>query len=123
MQEAWRAEADAREREKLKGQNPKFMTVDELRSSVESVETREEYHRRMQEARDELLRATGEPVDLSKYKEPVMYYEPAEGTGGLPASICTCGWSKRHLRLKVLKKASEKHYTKTGHKPADPPRD
>lgn len=44
-----------------------------------------------------------------------QYYEDAAGTGGLPAVICTCGWSKHHLRLKVLGRASEKHWLKTGH--------
>lgn len=56
-----------------------------------------------------------EPPDSNRYKEPFQYYESAEGTGGLPAVICTCGWSKHHLRFKVLGRASEKHWLKTGH--------
>lgn len=67
----------------------------------------------------ELLEASGEPVEVTKYKEPVMYYEPAEGTGGLPAIMCTCGRKKSHLRMRVLQRWAEKHYLKTGHKPVE----
>lgn len=58
-----------------------------------------------------------EPQRPSGHSSPYQYYEPAEGTGGLPAVICTCGKSKHHLRMKVLQVWSEKHYNKTGHKP------
>lgn len=105
MREAWEAHQQALEELQI----PKIHELKEMP---------EEFERMANQRVQELLEATGEPVAVSKYKEPVMYYEPAEGTGGLPASICTCGWSKRHLRLKVLMKASEKHYAKTGHKPA-----
>lgn len=71
--------------------------------------------RMAQEHVEDVLRPIREPRGHPKYKEPFQYYEPAEGTGGLPAIICTCGWSKHHLRLKVLGKASEKHFMKTGH--------
>jgi|KBSMisStaDraftv2_1062788.scaffolds.fasta_scaffold90135_3 hypothetical protein len=64
-----------------------------------------------------LLERDSEPVEPDLYKEPVMYYEPAEGTGGLPAIICTCGQQKRHLRRKVLQRWAEKHTDRTGHKP------
>ena len=67
----------------------------------------------------ERLEASGEPVEPTKYKEPVMYYEPAEGTGGLPAIMCTCGRKKSHLRMRVLQRWAEKHYLKTGHKPVE----
>lgn len=65
----------------------------------------------------ELLEATGEPIKPNQYKDPFQYYEPAEGTGGLPAVCCTCGWKKHHLRMKVLQQAALKHLEKTGHKP------
>lgn len=64
---------------------------------------------------NELLQATAEPVRPERYKDPFIYYKPSEGTGGVPAAICTCGWRKPHYRFKVLKKAAIKHFEKTGH--------
>lgn len=64
----------------------------------------------------EQLEALSKPIEVpTEPKTHFQYYEPAEGTGGLPAVICTCGQSKRHLRFKVLERWSEKHFNKTGH--------
>lgn len=76
---------------------------------------RPELEAKLNELAGDDLRANAEPIEPSEYKEPFQYYEPSEGTGGLPAVVCTCGWSKHHLRFKVLQKASERHYHKTGH--------
>jgi len=83
----------------------------------ESKKMSKEMEKRANERTRKLLERYSDPVDPGKYKEPVMYYEPAEGTGGLPAIICTCGQKKSHLRRKVLQRWAEKHTDRTGHKP------
>lgn len=67
------------------------------------------------------LKIHSEPLEVpTDPKVHFQYYEPAEGTGGLPAVICTCGAKKHHLRFKVLGKWSEKHFAKTGHNTKPP---
>ncbi len=109
MQEAWEARQAALY---------DMGTEEALREMRDHKKLIPEVERQVNEHVRASLEATGEPVDVSKYKEPVMYYRPGDATGRLPASICTCGKSKSHTRLKVLKQWSEKHYAKTGHKPA-----
>lgn len=76
----------------------------------------DEGQQRINDLQRELLEANAKPVEVpAKPKVHFQYYEPAEGTGGLPAVICTCGQSKRHLRFKVLEQWSAKHFKKTGH--------
>lgn len=101
MQEAWEKHAEA---------------LQELQIE-ETHKMRPEIARVVEERVQKLLERDAEPLDVSKYKEPVMYYESPAASGGLPAAKCTCGWSKHHMRLNVLKRAAEKHYNKTGHKP------
>lgn len=101
MEEAWKAQLEAL----------KELDIYEHKKMTPAME------REVNERTRKLLERDSEPLELSKYKEPIMYYEPAEGTGGLPAIICTCGQQKRHLRRKILQRWAEKHTAKTGHKP------
>ena len=105
MEEAWRKHEEALEELQL----PKIHELKELSPELERLVT---------ERAEKLLERDTEPFDPTRYKEPVQYYEPAVGTGGLPAAMCTCGWSKYHARIKVLRAAAKKHYNKTGHKPS-----
>lgn len=102
MEEAWKAQAKAMQELDIEEHKKPSLAMEEM------------INKRV----EELLTANTEPIEPGRYKEPFMYYEPAVATGGLPAAICTCGWKKHHVRLKVLKAAAEKHYIKTGHKPS-----
>jgi hypothetical protein len=86
------------------------LEIIELKKPSEAME------RLLNERVEELLEANTEPVEPNRYVDPLVYYEPAEGTGGVPKAICTCGWSKTHYRFKVLQKAAIKHAEKTGHR-------
>jgi hypothetical protein len=94
--------------EKMRGYKVTAFEIDEAQEMTTITEVEP------LEAPQRPSRASEEP---SEGKDPFMYYEPAAASGGLPASICTCGVSKRHMRLRALQKWSEKHYQKTGHKP------
>jgi hypothetical protein len=97
-----------------------MQTLEEMRTAepeiLEHKKISEGMARLANERVNELLRTNAEPVKEDRYKEPFVYYEPAEGTGDVPAAICTCGWRKPHYRFKVLQKAAIKHAEKTGHK-------
>ena len=103
MEDAWKAHQQALEELQI----PKIHELKELPESI---------RREINERERKLLEANAEPVKEDRYKEPFVYYEPAEGTGGVPAAICTCGWRKPHYRFKVLQKAANRHSEKTGHK-------
>lgn len=86
--------------------------------SIEEMERQlnEEMERQLNEHIQKTLERDAEPLVIeSKPKTHYQYYEPAEGTGGLPAVVCTCGEKKHHLRFKVLERWSQKHFEKTGH--------
>lgn len=103
MEDAWKANQEALEELSI----PKIHELKELSPEME---------RMLAERTQKLLERDTEPIKESRYKEPFVYYEPAEGTGGVPAVICTCGWRKPHYRFKVLQKAAIRHSEKTGHK-------
>lgn len=92
--------------------------LEELRADhkMEELRTKLQLEQEANNRTRELLGAHAEPVEEDRYKEPFVYYEPSEGTGGVPAAICTCGWRKPHYRFKVLQKAAIRHSEKTGHK-------
>ena len=64
----------------------------------------------------ELARDMAVPDAVVKLSGHTIHYEsPAGNESPLPAAMCSCGWVKRHVRLKTVYLKALQHSRETGH--------